>query len=78
MTSENYTSIILTADEGFYLTQVEDVDILSRVIATKVALSVHSSPEDWKEITEEEAKSFMEEQNEARKNENDKDQGQEP
>lgn len=63
MTSENYTSIVLTADEGYCLTQTADVDIKDRVVASKVALSKHSTVDDWKEITKEKADQIIAQQN---------------
>lgn len=63
MTSENFTSIVLTADEGYCLTQTADVELSDRVVATKVALSKHSTVDDWKEITKEEADQIIAEQN---------------
>lgn len=63
MTSENYTSIVLTADEGYYLTQTADVELTDRVVASKVALSKFSTVDDWKEITKEEADQIIAEQN---------------
>lgn len=68
MTNENYTSIILIAESGKYLTQVsEDIEINDRIVATQIALSKYSVPEDWKEITEEEARIIIEKQEEERK-----------
>lgn len=63
MTSENYTSIVLTSDEGYCLTQTADVDIKDRVVASKVALSKFSTVDDWKEITKEEADQIIAQQN---------------
>ena len=67
MTSENYTSTILIAELGKYLTQVsEDINITDRIVATQIALSKYSVPEEWKEITEEEAKEILAKQEEER------------
>lgn len=66
MKNENYTTIILTAEEGHYLTQAsDDIDIMNRVIATRVALGKNSSQEDWKEITKEEGDELLEAKNKA-------------
>ena len=68
MTSENYTSTILIAELGKYLTQVsEDINITDRIVATQIALSKYSVPEEWKEITEEEARIIIKKQEEERK-----------
>ncbi len=66
MTTNEYTSTILTAEEGKYLTQTADVELLDRIIATKVAVSANSSASDWKEITKEEGDALISAQNEAR------------
>ena len=55
MTSENFTTTVLTAEEGKYLTQSGEVEITERVVATKVALGRGSSADDWCEISSAEA-----------------------
>lgn len=52
----------LVADEGMYLTQVKDVEILERIVASKVSLSKHSTEDTWKEITKEEGDAIILEQ----------------
>lgn len=56
----------MTAEEGHYLTQVAEVDLLERIVATKVALSKFSTIDDWKEITKEDGDAIIAEQNAAR------------
>lgn len=66
MKIENYTTTVINAEEGNYLTQVADVDIMKRLIVRTVALGRYDSAENWKEIPEEEAQSLLEEQSLAR------------
>lgn len=67
MTTDNYTTVIMTADEGFMLTQSsEDIGIIDRIVAERVALGKYSTVNDWKEITKEEADQIIAEQNTAR------------
>lgn len=68
MTSENYSSIIIKAKEGFYITEVDDsIDIQNRTIATAVALGTNDSADNYKEITADEANELKRLQDEARK-----------
>lgn len=68
MTNEKYMLTIITAGEGHYLTQSsEEVELMDRIVSTKVALSKFSTSSDWKEITEEEGKSIIEAQIQERK-----------
>lgn len=62
MKQENYTTRVLVADDNHHLTQAADVDIMNRVITDKVFLSVNDAPENWREITDEEAQEFISEQ----------------
>lgn len=48
----------LVADEGFFLTQVEDVPVLDRIICSSVMLGKGRTSDLWKEITIEEADDF--------------------
>lgn len=66
MTTENIQTMLMTAEEGYYLTQVADVDLAERIVASKVALSKFSTIDDWKEITKEEGDQIIAEQNAAR------------
>lgn len=62
MKIENYTTIILTAEEGHYLTQSFEVDLRDRIISTKVALGITSTQDDWKEISVQEGNQIIEDQ----------------
>lgn len=55
--------MVVTAENGYYLTQVADVPLAERIVASKVALSKHSTIDDWKEITKEEGDQIIAEQN---------------
>ena len=62
MKQTEFTTIILKADEGNYLTQAaQDIDIKDRVIGEEVALGANDSPDNWKEITTTEAEEFNKE-----------------
>lgn len=68
MTSENYSSVIIKAKEGFYITEVDDsIDIQNRTIATAIALGTNDSADNYKEITADEADELKRLQDEARK-----------
>lgn len=66
MTTENYTSIVMTAEGDNYLTQIADVELSQRVVATKIALSKFSTVDDWKEISKAEGDEIINAQNELR------------
>ncbi len=55
MITENNLSIILIAEGDNFLTQTAEVELIDRIVATKVALSKYSTVDDWKEITKAEA-----------------------
>ena len=63
MDTTNFKTTILRASEGMYITQVADVDVMDRIVSKTIALGKNSSVEDYKEITEEEGKAVLEEQN---------------
>ena len=68
MITENYSSVIIKAKEGFYMTEVDDsIAIQNRTIATAVALGTNDSADNYKEITAEEANELKRLQDEARK-----------
>ena len=52
---------ILEATEGNVLTQSGDVVLQGRILTYKVYLAVNDSPDNWKEISEEEAERYKEE-----------------
>lgn len=62
MKIENFTTTVINAEEGNYLTQVADVDIKERLIVKTVALGRYDSADNWKEIPEHEAQRIIEEQ----------------
>lgn len=56
MTTQNYTVTMLVASDGYKLTQADDnIGIEKRIIATRVALAINDSIENWKEIPDAEA-----------------------
>ena len=65
MQVKTYTTTILTADEGHFLHLLELENVENAVISDKVYLASNDSPENWREITEEEANSIKEAQSEA-------------
>lgn len=66
MITEEFKTIILKADEGKYLTQATDVDIKERIIATTIALGKFDKPENYKEISAEEAEEYKKLQEETK------------
>lgn len=62
MITEEFKTIIIKAEEGYYLTQSKDIDIKERAIATTVAIGKYDSIDNYKEITIEEADRLKEEQ----------------
>lgn len=56
------TDNILTPDDGMMLTQVGDVPIESCIVTDRVCLAVNDSPDNWREITKEEAEAIRAEQ----------------
>lgn len=67
MQTNNFTTIKLVASFGKFITQVEDVDIMKRIVSKVVYVGCNSSPEDFKEIDEEEGLALIKEQEEQRK-----------
>lgn len=62
MIQSTYTTRVLTASEGCFLTQVNCENIENAVLSEKVYLAVNDAPENWKEVTAEEANAIREEQ----------------
>lgn len=58
MTLNNFTTVVITPDEGKFLTQKADVEIKDRVIATTVALGKDDSPDNWVEISKAQADEY--------------------
>ena len=71
MVQSNYTVIILQPSEGYTLTQSADVKIAERILSKKVFLAVNDSPDNWKEITDEEAENIRIQQEELAKEKED-------
>ena len=55
MTQSDYTMRVLNAAEDHFITESADVPDEKRLIAKKVYLAVNDAPENYKEITAEEA-----------------------
>lgn len=58
---QQVTLRILEADERHVLTQASDVEPQNRVYSEKIYLAVNDSPENWMEITQEQADKEKEE-----------------
>lgn len=69
MKSNSYTTIIITPENGYYLTQSNDVELKDRIVCSQVALGSNDSVDNWKEITIEEGNEIKAQQ-EALANEN--------
>lgn len=55
MKTTEYTTRVLTAEDGYMLTQSADVPPVKRQITKTVYLAATDSPDSWREITEAEA-----------------------
>lgn len=62
------TDNLLTPDEGMMLTQAADVAVESRIITSRVLLAVNDSPDNWREITADEAEAVRAEQDTVMRN----------
>lgn len=62
MKQEQFTTTILSAEKGKYLTQSHNVDISRRVIAQTVALGKNDSPANWREISATEKEMYEKQQ----------------
>ena len=68
MKSNTYTTVIIESEQNHYLTQKDDsVDLKDRVIAKIIALGKYDSPDNYKEISEEEGNEIMVQQEELSK-----------
>lgn len=65
MTQTDYTTRVLHADEGHFLTQAGEVPIPDRAVTETVYLAATDSPDNWREITADEAEATLEAQREA-------------
>lgn len=59
MKNSSVTVQIIEPDDDMWLTQVEDVEILTRVFSKKVYLAVNDSQDNWKEITQAEYEQYQ-------------------
>lgn len=59
MKTEQFTTTVITASEGYCLTQAADLEMAERVIVKKVALGRHDSPDNWKEIPRAEGEAIL-------------------
>lgn len=50
-----YSVQVIEAEEGKSLTQAAEVSLQERVFSKKLYLAVNDTPDNWKEITDEEA-----------------------
>lgn len=70
MKQTSFTTIILTAARGKYLTQAtQDINIQERVIGTQIALGSNDSPDNWCEISKADKEEFERLKDEATRNE---------
>ena len=67
MKHTTYTTRVIKPEEGFYLTQSEEVEVINRFFSKEIYLAVNDSPDNYTEITEEEANIIMAQQEELRK-----------
>lgn len=52
MKERQFTTTVLTPDEGMVLTQSADVHISERVFASEISIGENNSPSEWMEINE--------------------------
>lgn len=60
MKESTYITRVLVPEEGHYITQAGEIADEERVFSKEVFLAINDSPANWKEITEEEADSIIE------------------
>lgn len=65
MKQTHYTTRVLTPDEGCFLTQAADVPAAERIVSDCIYLAANDSPDNWKEITADEAQAITEARAEA-------------
>ena len=59
MESNNNTPIVVVPNEGKFLTQAADVEILDRIIATTIVLGKNDTRSNWIEINQAQADEYM-------------------
>lgn len=67
MKTNEYKTTIITAADGKYITNADDIDIKDRLIATSIALGKFDDAANYKEITKEEADELKKQQEVAQK-----------
>lgn len=72
MVTSSYTTIVLTAAQGCYLTQANCADIRAAIITERVYLANTDSPDNWREITAAEADDIKAQQERMLKEEEEK------
>lgn len=70
MKSNTFTTIIITPENGYYLTQNNEVELKDRIVCSQVALGSNDSADNWKEITIEEGEEIKAQQEALRAEEN--------
>ena len=58
MASNNNTPIVVVPDEGKFLTQAADVEILDRIIASTIVLGKNDTRSNWIEIDQAQADEY--------------------
>lgn len=59
MKSKQISTSIIYADDGNYLTQVNDVPIYERVVSDRIAIGKNDFADNYKEITKEEGDKYL-------------------
>lgn len=72
MKTSEYTATLLKADEGKWLTQSADVELMDRSFYSQLALAKSAKPSDYKEVDDEYKKSIEEQQNAVKEEERQK------
>lgn len=63
MKSNSFTTTIIYPENGFLLTQSDNVELKDRIFASEIALGKNDDASNWKEISIEEAEAIRAEQN---------------
>ena len=59
MKMSTYTTLIIEPDEGNWLTQASDVEIMERMFFKKIYLAINDDEGNWLEITDEEYQEYI-------------------
>lgn len=65
MIQQEVKVIRLIASEGNYLTQKREMGIKGRIVSSEIFIGRNDSPDNWKEITREEAEQYISQQRSA-------------